>query len=91
MSNRTQVLLMLACLALWGLAGHFQYEDEMAAARASGYQTGGGLRLACRLGGQSVQRQSLAQTRLTRISTGGDNSAPLQELRCVVLEFDEED
>lgn len=91
MSTRIQVLLMLICLALWGLAGHFEYEDERAAAQASSYPPGGDLRLACRPGGQSAQRQTMALQRLTRVSTREDDAAPLRELHCVVLEFDEED
>lgn len=71
-------------------------EDEMrpdgdAEASAPTYQVGNDLRLACRPGGQPDPRQATAWVRPARVSTRVDDAAPLQELRCVVLQFDEED
>ena len=100
-STLMHVLLLVCCLALWGLAGHLQYEDEMnedemtqggeAQASVPDYPLGRNLRLACRPDGQPDPRQATAWVRPTRVVTRVDDAAPLQELRCVVLEFDEED
>lgn len=107
MSMRTCIPLLLICLALWGLAGRLEYEDEraMAAAQASGHPVGG-LHLACQalsLANPSAEHPGPNQARVTtpwlRVSSLGANPVPStqgaparpQELRCVVLDFDEED
>ena len=78
-----------------GLTAHTRHEathcEVFAAAPLPGSLVSGDLRLACRAQGQRDRRPTVAPIVLTVVPTQGDRVVPLNEWRCEVLQFDEDE
>ena len=73
-------------------ASHDEIHDEILAVPAvAGTLVSGDPRLACRAMGQRERRPSVAPIVLTVVPTQGDRVVSLNEWRCMVLQFDEDE